>query len=152
MAGYDRLTPEGRRFFQEIEELKKLELHVGFQHGETYDDDDADIADVAMWNELGTANSPARPFIRQSVDNNASRINSMCRAQLQGIARGEKSAQDALQALGNMQKALVQDTIRNGDFVPNAESTIKKKKSSKPLIESGRMRDSVNFTIQAKGG
>lgn len=151
MAGHDTLTAEGKRFFKEIEELKKLQVRVGFQHGEETDEDSgADLADVAMWNELGTAHSPPRPFLRQSIDNNVSRVNAMCKAQLRAVAQG-KTAKDALQAIGSMQKALVQDTIRNGDFEPNAPSTIKKKKSSKPLIDSGRMRQSVNFVIKPKG-
>lgn len=34
MAGHDRITPEGRRFFEQIEELKKLQVCVGYQRGE----------------------------------------------------------------------------------------------------------------------
>jgi hypothetical protein len=140
-------------FYKEIDELKKLQVRVGFQHGEETDEDSgADLADVAMWNELGTAHSPPRPFLRQSVDNNASRINAMCSAQLRAIARGEKTANDALKALGVLQKGLVQSEINDGAFEPNAPSTIKKKGSSKPLIDSGRMRQSVNFVIKPKGG
>lgn len=152
MAGYDRLTPQGKRFFKEIDELKKLEVRVGFQHGEETDEESgADLADVAMWNELGTPHSPSRPFMRQSVDNNSSKINAMCKSQLQAIAHG-KTAREALEAIGTMQKALIQDTIRNGDFEPNAPSTIRKKKSNTPLINTGRMRQTVNYFIQPKGG
>lgn len=145
-------TRDGKRLRKQIDELMKLELRVGFQHGEEADDAGVDIADIAMWNELGTARSPARPFMRQSVDNNAARINAMCKAQLQAIASGSRTAKEALNALGALQKALVQDTIRNGEFVENAPSTIKKKGSDQPLIDTGRMRQSVNFTIKPKGG
>jgi len=151
MAGHDKLTPSGKRFFKELKELRKLELMVGFQHGSEKEENGADIADVAMWNELGTARSPPRPFLRQSVDGNASRISAMCKAQLKAVASGEKTAKGALQALGAMQKGLIQDTIRSGDFAPNAPSTVKRKKSSKPLIDTGRMRQSVSFTIRPKG-
>ena len=152
MAGHDKLTASGKKFFKEVEELKKLDLSVGFQHGENTTDDGVDIADVALWNEVGTANIQPRPFLRQSVDNNTAKINSMCKAQVKGIASGQKTAKDALQALGVMQKALIQSSIRDGDFTPNADATIEKKGSDKPLIDSGQMRQSVNFTIKAKGG
>jgi hypothetical protein len=153
LAGHDKLTPDGRRFYKEIEELKKLQARVGFQHGEETDEDSgADLADVAMWNELGTAHAPPRPFLRQSVDNNVSQIKAMCSIQLQAIARGEKNAREALETLGVLQKGFVQDEIRNGDFTPNAPSTIRKKGSSKPLIDSGHMRQSVGFFIKPKGG
>ena len=153
MAGHDKITPEGKKFYKEIEELKKLQVHVGFQHGDATDEDSgADLADIAMWNELGTVHSPPRPFLRQSVDSNESRIKSACEAGLKALTRGEKTAKDVLEMLGVMQKGLIQNTIRNGDFAPNAPSTIKKKGSSKPLIDSGRMRQSVNYVIKKKGG
>ena len=151
LAGHDRITPDGKKFYKEIEELKKLQVRVGFQHGEEQDDNGADLADVAMWNELGTVHSPARPFLRQSVDSNASRINSACKSGLQAIARGEKTAKDVLEALGALQKGLIQNTIHNGDFKPNAKSTEKKKGSNRPLIDTGRMRQSVNLVIKPKG-
>ena len=152
MAGHDKLTAAGKQFFKEIKELKKLELRVGFQQGEENDEDGADLVDVAMWNELGTAHSPPRPFMRQSVDNNAGKITAMCKAQLALISRGETDAKGILQKIGNMQKALIQAAIRDGDFIENAKSTIDKKKSDRPLIDTGRMRQSVNFVIKKKGG
>jgi len=150
MAEHDKLTADGKKFFKEIEKLKKLQVRIGYQQGAEKEDNGADLVDVAMWNELGTVNMPPRPFLRQSVDNNAERITSICKAQLQDIADGKKTAKDALQALGVLQKALIQDSIGNGDFEPNAPATVRKKKSDKPLIDTGRMRQSVNFVITDK--
>ena len=82
MGGHDRITPEGRRFLGQIEQLKKLQVQVGFQAGAAADEDGVDIANIAMWNELGTSRSPARPFMRKSVDENTDKIKSMCARQL----------------------------------------------------------------------
>lgn len=158
MAGYDRTTPEGRRFFEQIEKLKQLEVRVGFNSSGGGNDEnhnrigqEPELAEIAMWNELGTVNSPARPFMRQSVDDNKSTINTFCRTQLQALTEG-KTAKDILKMVGALQVGLVKDKIRNGSFEPNAESTIKKKKSEKPLIDNADMRQSVNYVIQRKGG
>lgn len=70
MAGHDRITAEGRRFFEQIEELKKLQVRVGYQRGEEQNDGGMDLVDIAAVNEVGTDTIPARPFMRQSVDNN----------------------------------------------------------------------------------
>jgi len=158
MAGHDKITPEGKAFYKQIEELQKNQVRVGFQHGEETDEETgADLADIAMWNELGTEYIPARPFLRQSVDDNAERISSACKSQLRAIVRGEKTAKDVLQTLGVMQKGLIQKTIKSGGFEPNAPRTVKKKTKGKggkttPLIDTGRMRQSVNFVIKPKGG
>jgi len=149
MAGHDRITPEGKKFFAEIEKLKKLQVRVGFQRGKTTADK-ADIVDVAAWNELGTKNTPSRPFMRMSVDDNQSAINQMCQSQMKRLKDGA-SAEDILTRLGVMQKGLVQKKISDGGFVPNADSTVKRKKSSRPLVDTGMLRASVNYEIQKKG-
>lgn len=148
--GHDRLTPEGKRFFAEIEKLKAQEVHVGFQAGGAAEDDGTDVAAVAMWNELGTSTAPARPFMRKSVDENMSQIKAMCAAQLKKITEGG-TTEEALTQIGTFQKGLIQQKIVNGSFTANAPSTIRKKGSEKPLIDTGRMRQSVNFVVRRKG-
>lgn len=151
MAGHDRLTPEGKRFFAEIEKLKQLECRVGFQAGEASSDEGVDMCDIAMWNELGTVNSPSRPFMRMSVDDNAQEITSFCQAQVRKLGKGG-TAQEVLNSTGVYAKGLIQAKIGDGSFTPNAPATVRKKKSDKPLIDTGRMRQSVNYVIQTKGG
>ena len=146
----DRLTPEGQRFFRELAELKELEVRVGFQRGKSQEEDGTDMCDVAAFNELGTDHIPARPFIRQSVDDNGSKIKSFLKGEVKDFAQG-KSAEQILKEIGIFQKDLMQDKITSGSFEPNAASTIKKKGSSKPLVDTGRMRQSVNYVIQKKG-
>ena len=48
-------------------------------------------------------------------------------------------------------RGLVQETIKEGEFSPNAPSTIKKKGSDKPLIDTGHMRQSVMTVVDRKG-
>ena len=63
----DKMTPDGERFFREVEKLKKLMLRVGYQQGVAQEEDGTDLCDVAMFNELGTARTPSRPFWAMSV-------------------------------------------------------------------------------------
>lgn len=150
MAGHDRITDEGKRFFAAIKELEKLQVRVGFQAGEAAEKDGVDIANIAMWNEVGTSRAPSRPFLRMSVDDNTDKISKMCQAQVKRLAQGA-TAQEILQTLGAFQKGLIQAKIGDGEFKPNAASTIRKKKSDHPLIDTGRMRQSVSFVIKPKG-
>ena len=135
----DVLTPEGKKFFSEIKKLNKLQVRVGFQQGDEQEEG-VDLLDIAMWNELGTSSSPSRPFMRKSV------------AQVKKLAKGETTAEQVFKAVGAFQKGLVQEKIKNGEFEPNSPYTIKKKGSDKPLIDTGTMRQSVNFVITEKGG
>jgi len=176
----DKMTPEGKNFFAEIMKLAKLQVQVGFtadgsgqgaQHepvtANDYDDG-VTVAEIAAWNEKGTYNIPARPFLAQSYDKNENIIEAMCVEQVKAIARGEKDADKAIRAIAAMQVGLIQHEIVNGGFVPNAPITIKGgwmrnkksgkafkvkgKKSSTPLIDTGQMRQSVHYVIKPREG
>ena len=149
----DRLTPEGRRFMQQLDQLAKLEVKVGYQGGENYYEEDGksvDLLDVAMWNELGTVNTPSRPFMRDAVDKNQSLINNFLAEQKNALMRGA-SAQQVFGEIGVFMKSLIQDQIVSGSFTPNAPSTVAKKGSARPLIDTGLMRQAVNFEVKRKG-
>ena len=103
-----------------------------------------------MWNELGTEIAPSRPFLRKSVDENQDKIQEFVAKQTKSLTKGV-GAEEVLKLIGIFQKDLIQEKITEGSYVPNAPSTIRKKKSDKPLIDTGRMRQSVNYVILKKG-
>ena len=153
----DSLTPEGRRFMETLRELAELEVRIGYQReqgaGNATDDDDrprADLVDIAMWNELGTATSPSRPFMRDSVDKHIPAINHMLMAQKDDLLHGE-TARKILNTAGLFQQDLIQTEIEQGDFVANTDATIRKKGSDKALIDPGTMKNSVHYYIVKKG-
>lgn len=148
--GFTDLTPEGRRYFRELQKMTEMEVRVGFQGDEKYEDGTT-IAEVAAHNELGSSDTPERPFMRQSFENHESELQAACDAANRLVSSGG-SADQALQQIGVVAKGLVQDEIVNGGFAPNAESTIKKKGSEQPLIDTGTMRQSVNFVVKRRGG
>lgn len=146
----DKVTADGKKLQKILKELADKEVRVGFQQGKATEEDGTDVCDIAAWNELGTVNMPSRPFLRMSVDDNSDKINSFMSAQKRSIINGEP-ADRILKKIGIFQKDLIQEKITEGSFAPNALSTIKAKGSSKPLIDTGRMRQSVNFEIKQKG-
>lgn len=152
MASRDRMTPDGIKLFKELEKLTELEVRIGYQAGQAVSDEGVDMCDIAMWNELGTVNTPSRPFLRQSVEgDNGTRAAAFMENQLGLVLQGG-TAEDFYKRLGVFQKAQVQRTITSGQFVGNAPSTIKKKGSSRPLVDTSRMLQSVNYVVKKKGG
>lgn len=146
----DTITSDGRRFQRMLRELAEKQVRVGFQQGSETEEDGTDMCDIAMWNELGTEHAPSRPFLRMSVDENEGKIKDFLKSKKADLIRGA-SAEQVLKEIGIFQKDLIQEKITNGSFVPNAQATIDKKGSSKPLIDTGRMRQSVNYVIKEKG-
>ncbi len=147
----DTTTSEGKAFFDELKKLAQMEVKVGFQSGEGSHSSGVDLCEIAAFNELGTQHIPARPFIRQTADSNEEGILSFMTAEVAKVAQGG-TAEDALKRIGTMTKGLMQGTISSGDFTPNAPSTIKRKGSATPLLDTGAMRQGVNFQVKNRGG
>lgn len=147
----NHLTPEGKKYFEQLKKLANLEVKVGFQAGEAQYEDGADVVRIAAYNELGSSTTPARPFMRQSFENHKAELQKACELVNQTLANGG-TAEQALAKLGAFCKGLVQQEIVDGGFEPNAESTIAKKGSDTPLIDTGTMRQSVNFVVASRKG
>lgn len=152
-----KLTPEGKRAMKAFKELEELVAYVGFQRGKAYEEDGTDICDIAAWNELGTSNGiDSRPFMRDSVEKHRDELTAFMKDQAELILRGA-SAEQVLKNIGLYQKGKVQEEITDGDFKENTESTIRRKSKGKkdavvkPLIDTGHMRQSVQFMVDKRG-
>ena len=148
--GFSDLTPAGKRYFAELKKLAESEIQVGFQSDQTYEDGTS-LAEIAACNELGTSDTPARPFMRKSFENHESELKAACDDANTLLSNGG-TAEQALNQIGVFCRGLVQEEIVEGDFAPNAPSTIKKKGSEQPLIDTGYMRQSVNYVVKRRGG
>lgn len=146
----DRVTADGKRLEKMLKDLDKLEVRIGYQAGKKAGKNGVDLANIAAFNELGTIHIPSRPFLRDSVDSNEGQINAFLQAMGKALVRGG-SAEEVLKKIGVFQKGLVQEEIEKGSFAPNAPVTVKRKGSDKPLIDTGLMRQSVDYVIKEKG-
>lgn len=147
--GWSDLTPEGVRYFAELEKMIGLEVQVGWQGDEAYEDGTT-VSEVAAYNELGTSTIPPRPFMKQSFEKHQRELQALCDDATNGIANGSTTEAE-LKKLGVGLRGLVQEEIVSGGFTPNAPSTIKKKGSAQPLIDTGFMRQSVNYVVKPRG-
>lgn len=173
-TGYDQFTPEGKKFLEEIKKLSELEVCIGFQRGKKQitaestkgNSKKIDMVDIAAWNQVGTERIPARPFLTDSFDKHQDEIKKNMQVLVKGLLQGKSDAEKVLKRIGAMQKGYVQQEIREGDFVENAESYVKslQRKSikngtvrvkdtftKKPLILTGTMRQSVHFIVRKRG-
>lgn len=110
--------------------------------------DGTSIAMVAAANEFGVPGKiPERSFLRAGILRNLDQLTQINAANIQKIARGGFTVLTALGRLGVFAAGAVQKEIVEGSFVPNAPSTVAKKKSSKPLIDSGSLRQAITWRI-----
>lgn len=107
---------------------------------------DITVTEIATVHEFGSSDGkiPQRPFMRQAFQNNNNFRGVYKKALKQAMTEG-KSAQRTLFLLGESVRAGIVDEITEGTFTPLSPVTIEKKGSSKPLIDTGFMRNSVQW-------
>ena len=111
---------------------------------------DQPLAVIAAIHEFGLGDMPQRSFLRSAYDENRPMIDKMIQRVANGAVFG-LGTNAALNQLGNVVQGMVQRKIVDGPFVPNSPATTKRKKSSKPLIDTGHLRQSIRYVIERKG-
>lgn len=133
------------KFKQLIEQIKassEKAVYVGFpaEFNENVEgSDNFNLASLAAVLEFGNERIPSRPFLRQTLAENQEKYTTLFVKLFEnGVSIDQIYEQIALIAQGDVQQNIV-----NGKWTANAPSTIKRKKSSKPLIDTGKLRQSV---------
>ena len=122
-------------------------LSYGFYAKSTYSNH-LPVAQVAAWNEFGTERTPERPFFRHANKQLESNISNIFKGM--ALQKGAKvvSTQQLHQFGTIAVNTLKQSIVGSGiTYVPNAVSTVKAKKSTKPLVDTGRLFTSPSYQI-----
>ena len=117
------------------------------------------ILERAVFNEMGTKTIPERPALRNAMRANRSKYQRAIKAEMRSLlktieAGGSISGAKVgiMSRLGILGQGDVQSEITSLQSPPNAPSTIARKKSSNPLIETGQMRAAVSWQLIEEGG
>jgi hypothetical protein len=116
----------------------------------------ATVVDIGAAHEFGAGNVPRRSFIRATVDRNETiyreAIRKAFRATVLHAARNDKTwnykNSVALRRLGLRVEGDIKQYIADGIEPANSPQTIARKKSSKPLIDTGQLRASIASEIR----
>jgi hypothetical protein len=119
-------------------------LKIGFPRGRS---EQSNIL-KAIWNEFGTRRIPARPFLRTTMRNQRKKYLAMAHKDAKQIFAGTMTAHQSLSRIGIVAQGDVQMSIVKGGWEPNAPSTIRRKGSSRPLIDTGAMRQAVTWVVE----
>lgn len=128
-------------------------VYVGIRQdqGETVaEGDDINLAGIAAVNEFGSDDGhiPERSFLRSTVDENRSEYADVLQRLVENHVDGKAHIDDSINELGVRAVRDVQTKIRTLREPENADSTKKKKKSDNPLIDTGRLRQSIDYEVR----
>lgn len=135
-----------KQYLRSLGNLNGVIVDVGLMNG-AVNKEGANIAEYGAFNEFGTSKIPERPFMRPAFDKNKGKYSRMIEQ-----ATDPKTSRLAfariVQELGLRAQEDIRQEIDNKTSPANKPSTIKKKGSAHPLIDTGAMRTSVTYRIK----
>jgi len=136
-----------KRIDVEVKSLHGREVKIGIMGNESVDG--VSVIDYAMYNEFGTNRIPARPFMSKTAEVYGPKMIKFVEFLAGRMIDGKVGPTYVLQNIGEKYQSYIQKTIRDAKnwAVPNAASTVAMKGSSSPLIDTGRMVQSVRYEV-----
>ncbi|HHF4628497.1 TPA: hypothetical protein ACPOYH_001869 [Haemophilus influenzae] len=131
-----------------INKIGKARVKVGVQaDAGIHSESGESLVDIGIWNEYGTAHIPSRPFIRQTFEDNQQALAQYLGRVVENVAKGDDLVQE-LSKLGQWYQDKQKKTLTFYPWTPNAPSTRRRKKSSKPLVDTSQLVNSIRYKVE----
>lgn len=136
-----------------LDKLNGVEVEVGFFEEDRYgpENHNLPVATVAAYNEFGTVHNPQRPFMSDAFSDGMSQMVMAKRMEdvFCSVLKGSMATQRLLNTLGRISGELIQISIQQyAAMGGNSVETIRRKGGrDTPLIDTGKMLESVRFHI-----
>lgn len=143
-----------RKLLAKLKRMENAHVKVGVlasQGGSAEHSEGITLIELAAIHEFGSpeAGIPKRSFIHDGVNKSKKIKDTMSKLSAR-VVGGTMSETHALEILGQVATAEIKNYVSAGAPVPppNTKSTVSKKGSSRPLIDTGRMVNAVNHEVE----
>lgn len=127
-------------------------LSIGFFPEYSYgaENDNLPVATVAQWNEEGTSTNPVRPFMRVgfALPLEKGKYDKLFLQSISRILEGKSNFSQEYKILGPVFVKDMKKSIVDWSTPPNSPRTVEEKGFNDPLIDSGKMLESVDYKIE----
>jgi hypothetical protein len=127
-------------------QIQDGKVKVGLPKGKSGEyEDGMTVIEVGAMNEFGTARIPERSFIRVPLQQNKEKYFALAKKEIKKIYLGKQTVDNALGLLGLFVSDKMKGSFTNNNWDANADSTVKMKGSSRPLIDTGQLLNSITW-------
>lgn len=150
-------------FLKMISELSTKQVEIGIlgegAGGAGHKGSDMTVLGIATVHEYGVTISyskggsitiPERSFIRAGFDANEPKFQKEGQALLEQVISMDVSTDAFFNALGESIVGTMQEFLTNLSSPPNSSVTVGLKGSSSPLIDTGQLRDSIEYKVVSR--
>jgi hypothetical protein len=150
----DRGWRELRRKVIEMSAGSRVKVGVLAEAGgdKEHGDDGITLIELAAIHEYGSpaAGIPERSFIRRTFSEKHEELAKMQEKLVGAIVEGKMDVRRALEILGQWGAAEIKKTVKSGPHIPPPlePSTVRRKGSDRPLVDTGLMINSVTHVVE----
>lgn len=117
----------------------------------------SEVIIIAATNEFGTTRAgvnhnitiPERSFMRSTLDENQRRLFDALQKAIEDDLDDKRPLKDGLGLVGELTVSLIKNKVRDRRIPPNAPSTIAKKGSDNPLIDTSQnIRNRIDWRLE----
>lgn len=147
---------DDKKYHELLRDIKELADEPKVAVGILAKDDARENSGTITNVELGTihefgapdAGIPERSFLRAGIDENKSELNTLTDKLLGQVLDGKESIPRALGLIGQKAVAVIKNRIAEGIEPPLKTKTINRKGSSKPLVDTGQLVNSITYEVR----
>ena len=136
----------GKGIIELQKRLAKVSASVGILNNKKHTGTEQTTAQIGFIHEFGTSTTPERSFIRYTIQSKSKEIKGLGRKLYTQVLEGKISPKKGIDLLGSYTAGLIQKTFVNNDWKPNKPATSRRKGSTKPLIDTGQLRQSISWS------
>jgi len=132
---------------------QQKEVAVGLPADSGNHPDGMSIVRLGAIHEFGApkAGIPERSFLRVPLRSAQDELAKVFRQLMKQVAAGDLTFDQALNQLGAKGASISQEAISEGINPANKPATVARKGSSKPLIDTGALRQAITWVVRDKG-
>jgi hypothetical protein len=110
------------------------------------------LAMIAAVHEFGNPEMgiPERSFLRGGIRHGMPKFKELNETNLRAVVLGKMTIEEAIDQLGVVAAGEVKREFAIGEFKALKQKTIDRKGSSRPLIDSGQLRQSITYVVEGK--
>lgn len=131
-----------------IDSISQKNVYIGVIGNKAGREGELNNAQLMAIHEFGTEHTPERAPIRKTMAKNGDSYGTMFEKAIKGVLEGKSDSDIILNRIGAQVAGDVVGEIQAGVEPGLAESTIKRKGSDKPLIDTGALVQSISYEVK----
>lgn len=139
-----------KRIERQFSSFKQIDVKIGLFGSGNSPKNNVAYRGLVHQEPSPSSKTPRRPFMSNAFDEEEYKIKGFIKNEFGKVIDGKQTINQMIKRVGNMHEGQMKRSFTKYNYIELKEATIKRKKSSQPLIDTAVMRNSIKFKVEYK--